>query len=274
MTRAQGERAVVFSQPRLLICMGTFHHSVHLISHLVRRDFHLRYTGSALGVLWSLLLPLTQLLVLVFVFQRVVPLGIEAYPAFVFSAILPWTWFSSCVGGAGGLFIGNRDLMRRPNFVPAILIIVNMFSNLLTYVVSLPILFGLLLWYGRHLTGTLLVLPVLLLVQSTLIVGLSLIIATLNVFYRDIQHSIGVALSLFFYLTPVFYHPGQAGKSYQMLFTVNPMAVLVEGYRAILFYGAVPQWDRLLLAGVISVGTCALGYFIYSRGQHRVMDAI
>jgi lipopolysaccharide transport system permease protein len=254
--------------------MEAFHHSVQLVSHLVRRDFHLRYTGSILGVLWSVLLPLTQLFVLVFVFQRVVPLGIEAYPAFVFSTILPWTWFSSCLAGAGSLFISNRDLMRRPNFVPAILILVNMLSNLLIYMVSLPLLFGLLFWYGRQITWAILVLPLLLLVQSTLIIGLSLILATLNVFYRDIQHIIGVGLSLLFYLTPVFYHPGQAGKSYQILFIVNPMAVLVESYRMILFYGEVPQWDRLLLASVMGVCICALGYLIYSREQHRVMDAI
>jgi len=217
---------------------------------------------------------LSQLIVLVFVFQRVVPLGIDAYPAFVFSTILPWTWFSSSVAGAGGLFIGNRDLMRRPNFVPAILIFVNMLSNLLTYMVSLPLLFGLLFWYGRHMSWAILILPLLLLVQSSLIIGLSLILATLNVFYRDIQHIIGVALSLLFYLTPVFYHPEQAGKSYHILFIVNPMAVLVDGYRAILFYGDVPQWDRLLLAAVMSVCICALGYLVYVRGQHRVIDVI
>src|SRR5690349_12472344 len=96
-----------------------------LLRHLVWRDFSLRYKRSALGVLWSLVSPLSQLLVLVFLFQSVVPLNIEAYPAFVFTALLPWSWFSASVGSACGLFIVNRDLVRHPNFDPAYLMVVN-----------------------------------------------------------------------------------------------------------------------------------------------------
>src|ERR1051325_4563278 len=86
--------------------------------HLVQRDFTLRYKGSALGVLWVLVVPLMQLLTLVFVFKNVIPLNIDSYPAFVFTALLPWTWFSNCLNSAGALFISNRDLIRRPNFPP------------------------------------------------------------------------------------------------------------------------------------------------------------
>jgi lipopolysaccharide transport system permease protein len=252
---------------------GTYYFD--LIWHFVRRDFCLRYTGSVLGVLWSVLLPLTQLLVLVFLFQKVVPLGIDAYPAFVFSGLLPWTWFSSCLNGASSLFISNRDLLRRPNFTSALLIVVNTLSNLLTYVVSLPILFGMLLFYGHYVTPRLLLtLPLLLLVQSILLIGLSLIIATLNVFYRDVQHLTSVALSLLFYLTPVFYRSHDVATSYQILLVVNPMAVLVKSYRAVTFYGQAPEWGLLLLTGVISIVVCGLGYVIYRSQQHNIADAL
>src|SRR3990172_11455794 len=108
-----------------------FRYYIDLTWNLVQRDFILRYKGSFLGVLWVLLVPLTHLLVLVFIFVRVVPLNIDAYPAFVFTALLPWTWFSNCLTSSGGLFTNNRDLIRRPNFPPLILIAVNTFSNLL-----------------------------------------------------------------------------------------------------------------------------------------------
>ena len=81
--------------------MNSLAYRLDLILHLVWRDFVLRYKGSVLGVLWYLLPPLTQLLVLVFLFGRVVPLNIEAYPAFVFCGLLPWTWFGTCLGSAG-----------------------------------------------------------------------------------------------------------------------------------------------------------------------------
>jgi ABC-type polysaccharide/polyol phosphate export permease len=99
--------------------------------HLVKRDFTLQYKRSVLGILWSVLLPLSQLLVLIFIFQKVIPLNIDAYPVFLFCALLPWSWFSNCINSAGGLFINNRDLIKKPNFEPYILVIVNTLSNLL-----------------------------------------------------------------------------------------------------------------------------------------------
>jgi len=245
-----------------------------LISHLVRRDFRLYYTGSVLGVFWSVLLPLIQLLVFVFLFNRVVPLGIDDYPAFVLSALLPWTWLSNSVGSAGGLFTSNRDLLRRPNFAPATLIVVNTFSNLLTYLMSLPILLGVLVLHSRPLTLAALVFPLLLLIQSSLIIGLGLMIATLNVFYRDVQHLTGVALMLLFYLTPVFYRPQQVASHYSQIFALNPIAILIQGYREIFFYQRAPEWQSLLFAAVCSLLVSGLGYLVYYRQQPHVIDAL
>jgi hypothetical protein len=88
------------------------HRRLELVAHLVWRELRLRYHGSVLGASWVVLQPLAQLVTLVFLFSRVVPLGIEAYPAFVFSGLLPWAWFSASLAAAGGAFVGNRDLPR------------------------------------------------------------------------------------------------------------------------------------------------------------------
>lgn len=247
---------------------------VDLITHLVKRDFILRFKGSSLGFLWSLLLPLAQLLVLVFLFQRVVPLGIDAYPAFVFSALLPWTWFSNCLSVAGNLFIGNRDLVRRPNFEPSILITVNTLSNLLIYLLALPVLFTILVLYERTITPSLLILPFLILIQSILTIGLGLVVATLNVFYRDVQQIVSVLVMLLFYVTPVFYRSDMVSANYSIVYTLNPVAVLIQGYRAIFFYGSLPEWEPLLLAGALSILVCGFGYFIYIRRLNDVIDNI
>ena len=245
-----------------------------LLCHLIWRDFSLRYKQSVLGILWSLLVPLAQLLVLVFLFQSVVPLNIEAYPAFVFSALLPWGWFSSSLSSACGLFLSNRDLVRHPNFAPAQLLIVNTLSNLLTYLVALPVLMVVLLAYGRTLTSAVVALPVLMLVQGVLTIGLSLIVATLNVFYRDIQHLVIVALMLLFYLTPVFYRPQAIAAQYQVLYQINPIAVLIQGYRSLFFYGVLPAWDSVLFAAVVSFALYALGIFVYRCYEHDIIDAL
>jgi ABC-type polysaccharide/polyol phosphate export permease len=245
-----------------------------LLRHLVWRDFSLRYKQSVLGILWSLLLPVAQLLVMVFLFQSVVPLNIDAYPAFVFCALLPWGWFSGCLGSSGGLFLGNRDLVRHPNFVPVRLAIVNTLSNLITYLAALPILLLVLVAYGRPITFALLLFPVLMLIQATLTIGLSLIIATLNVFFRDVQHIVTVSLLLLFYLTPVFYRPQSVAAKYHLVYEINPIAVLIQGYRDIFFNGTYPAWGPMLLAAVVSVVVYGLGVIVYNYQQHELIDTI
>jgi len=245
-----------------------------LLRHLVWRDYTLRYKHSVLGMLWSLLLPLAQLLVLVFLFQAVVPLNIEAYPAFVFCAILPWGWFSSSLSTACGLFINNRDLVRHPSFAPASLAIINTLSNLIMFLVALPLLMIVLFAYRRAMTPALLLLPLLLLIQGVLTAGLSLIVATWNVFYRDVQHIVIVALTLLFYLTPVFYRPQAVAARYQIVYQLNPIAVLIKAYRAIFFEGTYPSVDSLLFAALASATIYALGYMVYNRQQHDIIDKI
>lgn len=254
--------------------MNSLTYHFDLLLHLVWRDFSLRYKQSVLGVFWSLMLPLSQLLVLTFLFQRVIPLNIDTYPAFVFSALLPWTWFNTCIGSAGTLFISNRDLVRRPNFSPATLIVVNTLSNLINYIFAMPILFIMLVLSGKAITIALLSLPLLIIIQGILIIGLGLIVTTLNVFYRDIQQIMSVALTLLFYLTPVFYQSQTVSESYRIIYKLNPIAVLIQGYRSIFFYGTVPDWSSLLFACMASIGVCGLGYFIYSRYLHDVIDMI
>jgi homopolymeric O-antigen transport system permease protein len=263
-----------FPEDNLYTPVKSLAYNLDLIWHLVKRDFSLRYKRSTLGILWSLVLPLAQLLILIFIFQIVVPLHIDSYPAFLFTALLPWTWFNTCLSSAGGLFNNNRDLVWQPNFKPVNLIIINMLSNFLLFIIAMPILFILLVLYERPLTLSLIFLPSLMLIQGILIVGLDLIIATQNVFYRDVEHIIGIALMLLFYMTPVFYRSQSISESYRIVYILNPIAVLVENYRAILFYGTNPEWGSLLFTGIVSIVVCAIGYLIYSRQLHNVMDKL
>ena len=247
-------------------------HQLDLIINLTRRNFFLQFRGSLLGLLWALLLPVIQLMVFAFLFQRVVPLGIDNYPLFAFTALLPWNWFNISILSSGNLFMIHRDLVRRPNFIPSTLVLVAALTNLLTYLVALPIVFILIAISGRPITWTVLLLPFIMLIQGTLIVGLSLFIATWNVFYRDVQHITGVAVMLLFYLTPVFYSLERVGRQYRIAFTLNPMAVLVQSYRAILYEGTVPDWKGLLVASTVAVAALGIGYLSYRREIHEVYD--
>lgn len=248
-------------------------HKLELIWHLIKRDFHLRHTGSALGMLWSLLVPLFQLGVLTFTFGSLIRVDIADYPAFIYSALLPWTWFSSSLSGAGHLFFAHRDLLRRPAFPPGALIIVNTLAHLVTFFLGLPLLFVLMSWNGRAVNWNPMSFMLLLFIQGILTVGLSFTIATLNVFYRDIAQLVGIILSLGFFLTPIFYRP-IIESEYSTLLGLNPMVPLINGYRAVLFEGTNPEWGSLMVTGGISIIVCGAGYLIYKHLLPDVVDEI
>jgi lipopolysaccharide transport system permease protein len=264
----------IFTVNSISLKMNSLTYHFDLVRHLAWREFTLRYKGSVLGILWSLLPPLVQLGVLVFLFRKVIPLDIEGYPAFVFSGLLPWIWFSTCLNSAGYLFINNRDLVRRPNFEPSSLVTVSTISNLIHFLMFLPILLVLLIVYGRQVTISMVFFPALVIIQAILTLGLGLIIATMNAFYHDVQQIVNVGVTLLFYLTPVFYRTQSIPERYQFVYSMNPIAALIRSYRAIFFYGTVPEWGSLLVTGLISILIFGIGYTIYRRQISNVMDVI
>jgi lipopolysaccharide transport system permease protein len=245
-----------------------------LAAELVARDFRIRYRRSMLGTLWALVLPIAQALTLVFVFQSVLRLEIDAYGAFVFTALLPWTWFSTGLVSATGQFVENRDLMRHPGFSPPVLVVVTTVSNFVMYAAALPILFVLLLWYGRMPGFSLLYFPLLVLIEAFLIVGVGLAAATLNVFFRDIYYLTSVALMLLFYLTPVFYQPPTDVPLYEIVYALNPMAALVEATRDVFFHGRAPDPRDLALASSTSLSAFGFGLWVWWRKGAESFDEV
>lgn len=249
-------------------------HTFHMVWHLVKRDFQSRYAGSALGFLWSLAIPLSQLLMLVFVFGKVIPLNIHNFPVFVFTALLPWNWFSSSVLAASSTFTNSRDLLRHPNVHPANLVVVTLLAHLLTMLISLPVLFWMLYWYDLGFPWLFLpAFPLLVLVQGILTAGLSFMVATANVFYRDVSQLVGILVSLFFFITPVWYPPITKGD-YKLLFEINPMSLIVQNYRSVLLDHQGLDWPSLMIAGVMGLALLTMGYLIYRRFESDVVDAI
>lgn len=249
-------------------------HNFHLIWHLVKRDFELRYAGSVLGLLWSLVIPLSQLLMLVFVFGKVVPLNISNFPLFVFTALLPWNWFSSSLLSAGSIFTDSKDLLRHPNVKPAILVVVSVLGHLMTLFISLPVLFFMLYWYDFEFPWFFLAaFPLLLVVQGILTAGLSLIIAIANVFYRDVAPIIGLVISLLFFMTPIWYAP-QTKSDYGFLFQINPLALIVQNYRRLLLDRGGLDWSSVVAATLMGMTCLTIGYLVYRRFESDVIDAI
>ena len=245
-----------------------------LLSSLVDRDIKLMYKRSRLGVAWTLINPLLQLLVFVFVFQTVIKIDIPQYSSYVFTGLLVWNWFQNSLFQATGSIINSRPLIRQPGFPTAILPIVVVITGLVHFVLALPILILFLLVDGVRLTPLVLVLPLLQLIQFALTVTFSYFLAALNVTFRDTQHTLGVLLQFLFYLSPIFYEIDSIPKQYWYAYGLNPMVHIVTCYRQILMWGTQPDWLALAIISGITLLFLPIGFQIFKRQSLRFVEEI
>jgi lipopolysaccharide transport system permease protein len=263
-----------------------------LIRNLVLRDLRSRYKGSALGYLWTQLAPLLTMTIFVFIFSLVLPSSIALYPVFLIVALLPWNFTAEAVIGGTRSIIDNANLIKKVYFPREILPLVNVVSSLVNYLLSLPMMFAIIVGVqlfalGRlNLSWTIAYLPVLILIQTILLVGLALFLSTLAVFFRDIVHLIGILVNLWFFMTPVFYALDTlgGGTASRVLRWINPMASLIEFYREILYgnpvaSGLIPTPGFPALASVLRVTITALvmlalGYWFFQKNSGRFGEEI
>ncbi|MBE9111787.1 ABC transporter permease [Nodosilinea sp. LEGE 07298] len=245
-----------------------------LLRSLVNRDMKIMYKRSTLGIAWTLISPLLQLLVFIFVFQIIIKIDIPQYSSYVFTGLLVWNWFQTSLFQATGIIIASRPLIRQPGFPNAVLPIVVVTTGLIHFVLALPVLFVFLLVDGVSLTPILLVLPLLQIIQFAFTLTLSYFLASLNVTFRDTQHTLGVLLQFLFYLTPIFYEIGNIPDRYWFIYGLNPMVHIVTSYRQILMWGTQPDWLALaIISGVVAI-LMPLGYNLFKRQSLRFVEEI
>ncbi|MEG3955327.1 ABC transporter permease [Microcoleus sp. herbarium2] len=249
-------------------------HFFDLLRVLVARDMKLLYKRSALGIAWTLINPLLQLAVFSFVFRSVIPINIPQFSSFAFSGLLIWTWSQTALFQATGLITSNKALIRQPNFPTAILPVVTTMTGLIHFLLALPVLIIFLAVDGVEPSSVLFVLPLLMVIQFVLTVGLAYPLAALNVTFRDTQHTLGVLLQMLFYLTPIFYDLNSVPEEFQPFYQLNPMVPLIEAYRAILLKGTQPDWQALLIVSLIVAVILPLGLAIFRRQSNTFVEEL
>lgn len=249
-------------------------HFFDLLRVLVDRDMKLLYKRSALGIAWTLINPLLQLAVFSFVFRSVIPINIPQFSSFAFSGLLIWTWSQTALFQATGLITSNKALIRQPNFPTAILPVVTTMTGLIHFLLALPVLIIFLAVDGVEPNSVLFVLPLLMVIQFVLTVGLAYPLAALNVTFRDTQHTLGVLLQMLFYLTPIFYDLNSVPKEFQPLYQLNPMVPLIEAYRAILLKGTQPDWQALLIVSLVVAVILPIGLAIFRRQSNTFVEEL
>ena len=257
-----------------------------LLRNLVVRDLKTRYKRSVLGFAWSFLNPLFMVMIFTVVFTVIARAqNVPNYPLFALCGLLAWNFLAGSVSGAARSIVGNAHLIDKVYFPRELLPISVVFSNLINFILSLIVFFVLLLLFRIPLSWWILSLPIIIAVQFVLVVGLALIVAALNVFYRDVEHVLDVGLLAWFFLTPIFWELellpnklplpwGDGGIDIWLLeYRLNPMASLVTDYRYILLYdyGIIRHTVVPLAIGLVCL---VVGWYFFRRNAHRFAEEI
>src|SRR5687768_16849974 len=251
-----------------------------LIPSLVGRELKARYRGSVLGFFWSFVNPLLLLLTsgLVFTYMLPVPKSakVEPYFLFLFCGLLPWTWFSSSLLESAGVLIAGGNLIRKVMFPAEVLPIVTVLAGFVHYCLGLVVLAAFFVYYRHPISLTDLPwLPVIVLIQLVLTLGLSLLIAALTVHFRDLRDLLSNLMTLWFFGTPIIYPLARAPESARWILNFNPFTHLAVAYQDVLFRPEpFTAWRRLLLLGVASLVVFAAGYFVFDRLRDTLAEEV
>ena len=256
-----------------------------LVFNLTVRELKARYKSSVLGFLWSLLNPLGMMLVFTVVFTVLMPNNkIENYPIFLLCGLLPWNFFNAGVMTGISSVVANGELVKKVYFPREILPIASVLANLVNFLLAMVVLFAALIVFHAHFSPYLWLLPFVILVQTCFIMGMALILSTVNVFYRDILMIMDVVMLAWFFLTPVFYPIqflpdtytvlGVTLNVHRLIYILNPMASLISAYRDLLYWGYRTDLDFFLRTAATALGVLVFGYWFCARYGSRFSEEV
>jgi lipopolysaccharide transport system permease protein len=248
-----------------------------LFFFLARRDIVVRYKQTTIGVLWALGRPLITMLVFSLVFSTLAKLPSDGapYPLLVFSALLPWQFFSSGFSGAGESLVGNAGLISKVYFPRLIIPTSALIVSFVDFLVSGIILVGLMIWYGFVPSFRMLALPLLILVAFAAAMGTGLWIAALNVKYRDFRIIVPFVVQFGLYISPVGFSSSIVPEQWRLLYSLNPMVGVIDGFRwAILGGSAQLYWPGFLLSLFLVLATLVTGIAYFRRVEKTFADVI
>jgi len=247
-----------------------------LLYFLFVREVKAKYKQTVLGVAWSLLQPLSLMVVFTVVFSLFARLPSDGVPYALFSycALVPWQFFAGVLGRGAGSLLSNQVLVQKVYFPRELIPLSVVAAAVVDFAIGVA-LFMILLWFYSISVGvmTLLVLPVFL-IQCVFVIGLIFLLAPMNVFYRDIGFIIPVAIQLMMFATPIIYPLSIVPERFRPYYILNPMAGIIEGYRRILLHQAAPDWTSLGVAVIISLAVFALGFAYFKRVEFKMADVM
>lgn len=245
-----------------------------MIFSLVRKDLRTRYKGSVLGFLWTFLNPLLQLVVYSIAFAYIMRVNLPNYYMFMFVGLLPWLFFCGSVQGGARSVIVGANLLKKIYFPRLVLPIATVSAAFMNMLFSMTIMFAALFVSGIGISENLIYFPLLLFCLYILGLGVAFLFSASNVYFRDLEHILGIVTMSMFYVTPVIYPIEMVPEQFLPYFKLNPMAFIVCAFQDIFYYKKAPEMDTILYIMMYSGLILIIGCIVFQKLQKTFVEEL
>ena len=240
----------------------------------VKKDIRGKYKGSFLGVLWSFINPLLTALIYAIVFPFILKNPEQNYVTFIIIGILPWTFFTTVISSGTYCILANAAIIKKVYFPREILPISVVTSGLVNFLIAIPIILLFCIFTGVGLSWHILLFPLIAIVQYILLLGIILITCSINVYIRDAEYIIQFFVNMMFYATPILYSSTLFPEKYRFILNLNPMATIINSYRAIFYYHKLPDFGMLGIIALFSVILLFIGINVFKKLERRFAEEV
>ena len=259
---------------RLMKVFKELYNYRELLKTNIKKEVRGKYKGSWLGIIWTFLNPLLMLAVYALVFPYILRVKVENYTIFMIVALIPWNFFTTAIQSGTGSVVANGNILKKVYFPREIIPISITTSQLVNFLITCIIMFIFILFSGVGFSIHIFLMPLLILIQYIITLALTFILSALTVFVRDVDHFVSVALTLGFFFFFIVYQASMLPEKFQWILKMNPLAQLIEAYRAILYYHELPNFVSIGIWGLLSVLFLIVGYIVFKNLEKSFVEEL
>jgi lipopolysaccharide transport system permease protein len=247
-----------------------------LIKKLTLREIKARYKQSFLGFFWIVLNPFFQMMIMSFVFSKILKMGNLGvpYPLFIYAGLLPWLFMVNSLSSAMNVFISDASLIKKIYFPREILVLSTLLAKTFDFFLSFLIFILMMIVFKVAFSPFILFFFLIFLIEFLFVYSLSLVLSAFNLYYRDVQYLFNLIITLWFYVTPVIYAVEFFPEKYRIVFQLNPMAVFINAYRQVFLGGDFPKWSSLGIGVLLSLILFFVAKKIFAKLEKNFADII
>jgi lipopolysaccharide transport system permease protein len=259
-----------------IIWIKEFWRYKELLYFFIWRDVKVKYKQTVLGALWAIIQPFCTMVVFTIFFGQLAKMPSDGipYPVFSYSALVPWTYFTGALTAAGNCLIGNSNLLTKVYFPRVAIPVASVLSGLIDFFIASVLLGGVMMYYHIPFSWKLVFWPVLIIPMMFLALGLGMLLASLNVKYRDVKYTIPFGIQLLLFVTPIIYPLSIVPEKYRVLISLNPLTGIIDAFRSIVIQNKSIDFMSLGISIAVIMVVFVLGLSVFKNTEKKFADLI